>query len=365
MLDKLLDRYDEVTYFVAHHENKLLNDNKIALNYAMIAVGFIYLVAVFNVFFFQTNFEGDIRYFVPGVVQVLYYILHKRLEPKISDSVGYMRLYMLFVILAQSLTLCYLDAVINNEKRGVVFIFCILLVTMIYVDHFFLMFGFKIALFFGFFILTMILKRPGFSGDDIRIGGIALLLSIVCDMIILANRADAGTDTRIFEEKSQIDLLTGLYNKLSFEEKSKRYLANRNQGEECSLFILDFDNFKHVNDNYGHLIGDETLKAFGKILQSDFRASDIVGRVGGDEFMVLVTGGMPEGYIKKRCDYVQHELNILRIGEAKGFSCSIGVAVDAKGVDFDTLYRSADDALYRAKENGKARYEENRIGEDK
>jgi hypothetical protein len=85
---------------------------------------------------------------------------------------------------------------------------------------------------------------------------------------------------------------------------------------------------------------------------------DIIGRVGGDEFMVLVRE-LPMGnteLIENRCKNILHELNILRIGDARSFSCSIGVAVDDFGITFDALYRLADDALYESKCRGKGRY---------
>lgn len=159
-------------------------------------------------------------------------------------------------------------------------------------------------------------------------------------------------------DKSKRDLLTGLYNKRSFEEESKAAISEKREGEASVLLILDFDNFKHVNDNYGHQVGDEVLKSFALILGRAFRTKDIIGRVGGDEFMVYMPE-MPMDAVSRADEIsreILHELNVLRVGTAGPFSCSIGIGTDVGDYDFDALYKLADSALYESKERGKACY---------
>ena len=158
--------------------------------------------------------------------------------------------------------------------------------------------------------------------------------------------------------KSKHDLLTGLFNKRSFEEEVKTALKNKKPNDVSVLLILDFDNFKHVNDNYGHQIGDEVLKAFALILERAFRTTDIIGRVGGDEFMVFMPN-LSADFIKRADEIsaeILHELAILKIGTAQHFSCSIGIGTDAGNYNFEKLYKLADKALYESKERGKACY---------
>ncbi len=158
--------------------------------------------------------------------------------------------------------------------------------------------------------------------------------------------------------KSKHDLLTGLFNKRSFEEEVKTALKNKKPNDVSVLLILDFDNFKHVNDNYGHQIGDEVLKAFALILERAFRTTDIIGRVGGDEFMVFMPN-LSADFIKRADEIsaeILHELAILKVGTAQHFSCSIGIGTDAGNYNFEKLYKLADKALYESKERGKACY---------
>lgn len=158
--------------------------------------------------------------------------------------------------------------------------------------------------------------------------------------------------------KSKHDLLTGLFNKRSFEEEVQTAIKNKKPNDVSVLLILDFDNFKHVNDNYGHQIGDEVLKAFALILGRAFRTKDIIGRIGGDEFMVFMPD-MSAEYLSRPDEIskeILHELDILKVGTAEHFSCSIGIGTDAGNYDFQKLYKLADKALYESKERGKACY---------
>lgn len=158
--------------------------------------------------------------------------------------------------------------------------------------------------------------------------------------------------------RSKHDLLTGLFNKRSFEDEVKNAIANKKPNDVSVLLILDFDNFKHVNDTYGHQIGDEVLKAFGLILERAFRTKDIIGRIGGDEFMVFMPD-MSADFLKRSEEISQeilHELAILKVGAAEHFSCSIGIGTDAGNYDFKKLYLLADKALYESKKRGKACY---------
>ena len=159
-------------------------------------------------------------------------------------------------------------------------------------------------------------------------------------------------------DKSKRDLLTSLLNKKSFEEETVNAIATKDPNDVSVLLIFDFDNFKHVNDHYGHQIGDEVLKAFANILVRTFRAKDIIGRIGGDEFMVFMPGMTKETL--RRSEEISQEilkaLDDLEVGPASHFSCSIGIGTDASGYQFAQLYMLADEALYESKERGKACY---------
>ncbi|MBQ7676644.1 MAG: diguanylate cyclase [Lachnospiraceae bacterium] len=197
---------------------------------------------------------------------------------------------------------------------------------------------------------------PQFAGHALSADIAAVVMAIGLYWAVIGIYTDDLIHNRALEEKSSRDLLTGLFNKVSTETRIREYLAKGREGTYCALVVMDFDNFKSVNDTYGHQIGDEALKRFGEILRSNFRNLDILGRMGGDEFMLLLKEPVTEEYIVRACNQVEMDLATSHFGNAKGFTCSIGVVMDRLGFSFDNLYRLADDALYEAKARGKACY---------
>ncbi len=153
------------------------------------------------------------------------------------------------------------------------------------------------------------------------------------------------------------DALTELPNRALFSDRQNNELARaRRHGDHFAVIFLDLDNFKPINDSFGHAIGDLLLQQVARRLQEAIRASDTVGRIGGDEFVVL----MPEllgadaalGLAEKIRQAVRQSFAIN--GHDLTISCSLGVAVFPEdGTDEITLTKSADEAMYRAKKNGR------------
>ncbi len=154
---------------------------------------------------------------------------------------------------------------------------------------------------------------------------------------------------------AETDQLTGLYNKVTTERKIKEYFAE-NPDSQSLLFVLDIDNFKKINDTMGHAFGDEVLREIGQGLKQQFRASDIIGRAGGDEFIILLKHITEDQYVIREAQKLENFFKGLQVGKYTKYSVtsSIGCAVFTRdGEDFETLYKLADEALYKAKQRGK------------
>jgi diguanylate cyclase (GGDEF)-like protein len=155
--------------------------------------------------------------------------------------------------------------------------------------------------------------------------------------------------------KADTDLLTDLNNKLATERKIKKYI-NDHPNQQGMLFVLDIDNFKKINDTMGHAFGDQVLRELGQHLPAQFRATDIIGRTGGDEFTLFLKDIRDEEIAKKEAKKVLYFFRNFQAGGYVKYSAtaSIGVAMFPRdGEDFETLYKSADNALYVAKKRGK------------
>ncbi len=159
-----------------------------------------------------------------------------------------------------------------------------------------------------------------------------------------------------FQKKSQRDQLVGAYNKIATEVLVDEYLS---QNETGALFMIDLDNFKAINDNFGHLFGDEVLKEVFEKISKNFRHEDIIGRIGGDEIVVFLkkTTNTDEIELRARtiCDsirkiYTKEDISV-------EISCSLGIAVSPKhGTSFADLYQFADLAMYSCKKTTKDGY---------
>lgn len=160
-------------------------------------------------------------------------------------------------------------------------------------------------------------------------------------------------------ERAQRDMLTKLYNKGSSQEYIQAVLASNVPGKMAALMIIDLDNFKHMNDTMGHLFGDALLSEVAHSIQKQFRSEDIVGRVGGDEFLVFL-GQIPNTALaEQKAIQVMKAIGAMAVQELTEveLSCSIGIAVYPEcGQTYHELFQRADQALYRAKNQGKGRY---------
>lgn len=158
----------------------------------------------------------------------------------------------------------------------------------------------------------------------------------------------------LMTERMLRDSLSGLYNKAATQELIGRCLK-KNQKKSYAFFILDIDNFKIVNDTCGHAVGDLVIADFSQKLKQQFYSEDIVGRIGGDEFVVFASAVSEEWVIRKGNQLSQALQYRFSDGtKSCQISSSIGIAIAPEaGADFETLYKNADQALYRTKENGK------------
>ena len=354
MLMAILERYDEMENFTFENRLQIAMRNIRRRHVIGKIFVFFYIFLLSTSYVVTGEFTWHPVYLAFPALLFLYYILTKRLDVKFSQSILYARIICLsFYALTFVCGILY-DGYIRPDRTPLCYLLLFMAFSACYADDIRYVALFQILCTAMYPALMSAVFPEQFVMADVMAAIFVLVLSFCTYILNLGVQTDGGLDSRVLRDKSMTDLLTGLLNKIAFETKTKTFLAKREEGDVCGLVILDFDNFKHVNDNYGHQIGDEVLKSFARILNEYFRSKDIIGRVGGDEFMVFLTNDIPRESIDARCENIQHTLRTLKIGDAGPFSCSIGIAVDRAGSDFQTLYNTADTALYHAKENGKA-----------
>ncbi len=172
----------------------------------------------------------------------------------------------------------------------------------------------------------------------------------------VANRLER---VRLYRTHAETDYLTGLANRAKSDEGLAQLAALADRfSEPLSVAMLDIDSFKLVNDRHGHAMGDSVLRRLGEHLRRDFRGNDVVGRWGGEEFIIGMYGMTRQNGVKRLTDTLK------RFGEEEftgsqgtlRVSFSAGVAeYPLDGPDQHAVSRAADQALYRAKATGRAR----------
>ncbi len=202
---------------------------------------------------------------------------------------------------------------------------------------------------------------PG--GSWLWLFGFDLLLPIWALMLLRAWRARDRAEIELID-KAFVDSLTGVLNRRGFLDKAVPAVAlARRAGQAVSVAMLDLDRFKEINDSHGHATGDGALKALGRALTAELRTGDVLGRVGGDEFVVLLPGCTPEAALPVATRW-RERLQRERPGPklaVGSLRISVGVALlGASGDAADALTQGcavADAALYRAKRQGRDRVE--------
>ena len=192
---------------------------------------------------------------------------------------------------------------------------------------------------------------------------------------VLALQAPDGTPTHamgklvdIHKEKEkelslrrelQYDPLTKLFNQIATKNLIESILV-RNPADRHLMFIIDIDNFKHANDQYGHLFGNSVLVEIAKNLRQVFRQEDLIGRIGGDEFLVFLNHLHNEEEAVRLAQQLTHRLHqaVIQPHQDYTISLSIGFSIyPDNGTSYEELFTAADFALYRSKRRGKDRIE--------
>ena len=300
------ERHDETQGYVSSHKGELAAFNLAHLEQSVYFYAGAYFVFLILSYVASKAFVLRPVYFVIPLVLLGFWKIIDLLKHRPDNSLERVRV----VTGAFYLVLLLVVDVIDIPLRGAVHISIIPMamaaIAVLYADYFFVLVGMELAVFLENAFICRFLGG-GFSVEEGLICAASVCVSSFFAWVLLGIYTDNGAEEKELKEESSTDLLTGLYNKVSFERKTKAYLDGRDEDDEGGiLFIIDFDNFKSVNDEHGHLAGDAILKKFGQILKKNFRDNDIIGRVGGDEFMVMLVGGMPEESLVRRCETIEH-----------------------------------------------------------
>ncbi len=210
-----------------------------------------------------------------------------------------------------------------------------------------------------FIILSQRFKTPDIADYDAISAIGALLMSWLASYFVYYTRMrDYAAQNELYK-LSSTDSLTALLNKRSGEYNCLRYMRSNGTAEAYTAMMLDLDDFKNVNDMCGHIQGDKVLAAFGRELKRAFRSDDILSRIGGDEFFVLLRNIGDKNIIEQKAQSVLKICEVLNETFGTRLGVSMGIVIvpkDSPRPLYEQLYKAADVLLYKSKRGGKNKY---------
>lgn len=203
------------------------------------------------------------------------------------------------------------------------------------------------------------------------------IIFVFCMGVLEANGFSTIRMTRMDNSLSYLFIKDSLKNKYKLKIKNIKKIADhdnltnllrrdpfitnveKNMNEDSAMILIDVDNFKKINDTYGHIVGDKILVEVSNILKNSIRNTDFICRLGGDEFAIFVTGIESTSSLENIAEKLLNKVNNISIKEDINFHPTLSIGIkkyDESTNSFNKLYSLADEALYYSKENGKNRY---------
>ena len=261
--------------------------------------------------------------------------------------------YMLFLSASSIITGVFLC----KDRNAVFFFIAQTTFPVIFLDTPLRMAGLSLVTVIVFDILAFLFKTPDRYAIDIMNSIIFLITGMLLSIFTANIKLNEFIFQKAIKTERDTDGLTGLLNKSSMMREIRKSMTN--DPKNGILVMLDVDDFKRINDSYGHVVGDFVISGIARCLNSSFRNSDIIGRFGGDEFVIFMPFThdvvIAQSRVKKVLSLMAETIELPN--ENDKVTGSFGIAVCSEfGDTYDDLFRKADYALYRAKSGGKNQF---------
>ncbi len=343
------------TYFQQCMEN-IDKSNQYVMRKVCMYTSIIYLLLLILAHFVVPSFKINGVHFLIIPLMVVYFFINLHLrKPWVHISTHMTGIICgIFYFLLVTIIMLF-DAVAVPDRPAVWTPLVIALFPMVYIDK---MYKYGIEELIAIIIYAIIAyfnKEPELYTRELYMLVAAYILSMLSAHIILVMRSREGLAMIELRQLSSLDKLTHVLNKDALMQKMEYQYMQKKPEEACAMLMIDLDNFKDVNDNLGHDAGDRLLERVGQLLIDNFRAYDIIGRYGGDEFVVLMPRMNDTTILEMRCRTLQMSMTDINLGNGQPFTASIGAIIDDGNHTCKEIFRMADDALYKSKLTGKSK----------
>ena len=297
-----------------------------------------------------STYRHIIELIIAFVLSALYYILGRKDYGK--NVIGFLYVFIALVLVMAT----YFDTIFSTDSISFMFMLMLVCLPSVLMDRPWRVY-LLIVLAAAFFAVHDVVTKDGeVLFRDMANLFVCVALSVVQFSVAFRYRIARLAQNNQTEKTAEHDKLTGIYNRWGGENLIKNYVSNHLSG---TLMIIDVDDFKHVNDTYGHAVGDDVLKCVADTLTAEFRESDVVMRAGGDEFVVYAVGMADRRFAEERLNTISQKMHEIHPDDnlIDTTTVSIGSVInDGSYPDYETLFAKADELLYETKQNGKDGY---------
>ena len=319
----------------------------------------MYISIVFIVMFFLAlvmlpTFVNAIKYYaLTPVVLLIYFFINLAVIKRSNISTRASKILCLSFYTLLFICVIMMDIVAYPKKASLWFPFFLIAFPMVYIDRIYMTSSYETFYLVVYAIIAKSFEPANVFSVDMYRSIAAYLIALFLDRLIIDMRCNEGLAKIQLSEMISFDTLTHTHNKGTFYKKVNEWLKNNDSRQNYALCIIDVDDFKKVNDNLGHDVGDQVLKHIGNLLAMNVPSGDIVGRYGGDEFVLFIPDAKSLELTAFKLRNLQMFLTDFSIEGSSNFTVSIGAAFDSYGSKLEDLFKVADDALYTSKLSGK------------
>lgn len=336
--------YKDISQLMSEENNSTLN-------------GVAIMTTVFGALLSLLSFFGVLKHHVlPAYLFLFFSSLLLVILRKIFRSPGFKLSY--FICFFQSLALLtfgILNSAIfapSKDSNGTIFVVVLLVVPFIFTDVPSRLIPLLLVSSTVYCLLIRHFKAPSVVALDTVNTIFVFFIACVCNWIF-ATRNMRNLANRLYIEKERdTDFLTGLLTKQSARIITTAELSHGSSGV---FVIIDLDDFKKVNDTYGHLYGDEVLVKVANCIKQNTRRTDVVARFGGDEFTIFFPD-MDVSVVERKISDLFTTIDKTFADEKVHITCSVGIKSVSQGMEYDSIFNAADSALYHSKRSGKNRF---------
>lgn len=339
-------KYNRNTY--EKHKNVILKNNLKTLS-LLCYINIFLSLSLFVILLFLDSIKLELIYYIS--VNILVSLITMFTKRIIEDKPNlFLFVFYLYIIITM------LIYKFISVSYGVNILLPIL--TMIYIVNAFMFidkpFRYNFIMLFLMLTLCIMLKKDAYIVVSCFIYAFSYIIGCIISYFQFNDIIEKARVLHQTQKERDLDLLTKLSNKVSTERRINEFLSDPlNSGV---LFVFDLDNFKEVNDTYGHIAGDEFLIRVAELLMRVFKKYDLISRFGGDEFSIFVEDITDKEFSISKAERLIKEIKNLKINRRSIVSCSIGITFSKQSDDFNSLFKRADEAMYEAKRSGKSCY---------